>query len=90
MTRIKTDAHHLAQTFAKMPTLRCVICNSYETVFPWPKRPETANEWTSRINIYNPHIIIKKSSGICYKHFEESDFTNFAKWSEKRKVEKTR
>ena len=60
-----------------MVTRRCAICGSVKTVFKWPQDKDLANKWTEVLLTYHPNAKLKKSSGICVKHFDKEDFTNY-------------
>lgn len=67
-------------------TIKCVICGSIKSVFKWPSNADKSDKWTSIAKSYHPNVTIKKSSGICYKHFSKEDFSNFDAYYEKSKA----
>lgn len=64
-----------------MVTKKCCICGSKNHVHSWPRNTDLYNKWMKFFNEHKPSSTIGKSSGICYRHFEREDFSNWDAWA---------
>lgn len=76
---------HLFLAFISMVTKKCVICKGKSHAY-WPKNPDQVNKWVRAMDDSLPNLVIKKSHGLCAKHFKPSDFSNWISYhcSDKR------
>ena len=68
-----------------MVARKCILCGSTHSVFLWPKDHLTATKWDLFIEKSAPQIKVKKSAGLCYKHFTVDSFSNFQAWKQNTK-----
>ena len=60
----------------------CIFCKT-KNAYKWPSNPKIAKQWNEFASRSGYRKQISTSSGICYKHFVQSDFTNYEEWTKK-------